>query len=57
METKHILKNDQNNHLIDQIGEFVQCALIKSEEPALMTLFNETLCSDEVTCIYVRGYN
>ncbi|WP_299788695.1 hypothetical protein [uncultured Shewanella sp.] len=57
MENKHILKNDQNNHLIDQIGEFVQCALNKSEAPVLVSHFNEALCSDEVTTIYVRGYN
>ncbi|AQS38549.1 hypothetical protein Sps_03422 [Shewanella psychrophila] len=54
---KVVLKNDQNNHLNDQIegfGEFSMVSAIKKEYQAYNI---EANMSDDVTWNYVRGYN
>lgn len=54
---KVVLRNDQNNHLDDQIegfGEFSITSVIKKEYEAYHI---EANMSDDVTWNYVRGYN
>ncbi len=54
---KVVLRNDQNNHLDDQIegfGEFTIASVIKKEYEAYNI---EANMSDDVTWNYVRGYN
>lgn len=58
-KVKHILKNDQNNHLADQVLKFekassaMRMAASKIAKPECV----ESLSIDIVTSSYVRGYN
>ena len=57
--SKTALKNDQNNHLTDQVEYFEKiAALITNNNKREFKISGyETLNSDEVTTNYVRGYN
>ncbi|ACA87104.1 hypothetical protein [Shewanella woodyi] len=56
--TKVRLRNDQNNHLNDQIEQFDDFApVVRKPNTQLYSSLCEAFNSDEVTSIYIRGYN
>lgn len=57
-KAKQVLKNDQNNHLCDQIAKFEKIAPAAKKNHHLRPNSSyETLNLDTVTSAYVRGYN
>ena len=54
---KVLLRNDQNNHLNDQIEGFGEFSLASSSKKEYETYSIEANLSDDVTWNYVRGYN
>ena len=56
--TKILLKNDQNNHLNDQIEQFDDFdPVVKKPNTQRFNSQCEAFNSDDVTSIYIRGYN
>ncbi|MPY26695.1 hypothetical protein FM037_11235 [Shewanella psychropiezotolerans] len=54
---KIILKNDQNNHLNDQIEGFGEFSVMSASKKEYQAYNIEANMSDDVTWNYVRGYN
>lgn len=54
---KTILKNDQNNHLNDQIEGFGEFSVMSGNKKEYQAYHAEANMSDDVTWNYVRGYN
>lgn len=54
---KVVLRNDQNNHLNDQIEGFGEFTLANSHKKDYEAYNIEANMSDDVTWNYVRGYN
>ncbi len=54
---KIILKNDQNNHLNDQIEGFGEFSAMSGNKKEYQAYSAEANMSDDVTWNYVRGYN
>ena len=54
---KIILKNDQNNHLNDQIEGFGEFSVVSANKNEYQAYSAEANMSDDVTWNYVRGYN
>lgn len=56
--TKVLLKNDQNNHLNDQIEQFDSFPpMAKKTNIELFNSLYEAFYTDDVTPTYIRGYN
>ncbi|MFT5704942.1 MAG: hypothetical protein ACI8SK_000896 [Shewanella sp.] len=56
--TKVLLKNDQNNHLNDQIEQFDSFPpMVKKTNTELFHSLCEAFNTDDVTPTYIRGYN